>query len=47
MIYKDGPFADFLAPTPLPDGEIRSLFEASVQEVLVGSDNFIYLIRDN
>jgi ligand-binding sensor domain-containing protein len=47
VIYKDGSFADLLAPGPLPDGEIRSVFEASAQEVLVGSDNFIYLIREN
>jgi signal transduction histidine kinase/DNA-binding response OmpR family regulator/ligand-binding sensor domain-containing protein len=47
VIYKDGSFADLLAPAPLPDGEIRSVFEASAREVLVGSDNFIYLIRDN
>jgi signal transduction histidine kinase/CheY-like chemotaxis protein/ligand-binding sensor domain-containing protein len=47
VIYKDGSFADLLAPAPLPDGEIRSVFEASAQEVLVGSDNFIYLIRNN
>jgi signal transduction histidine kinase/CheY-like chemotaxis protein/ligand-binding sensor domain-containing protein len=47
VIYRDGSFADLLAPAPLPDGEIRSVFEASAQEVLVGSDNFIYLIRDN
>jgi ligand-binding sensor domain-containing protein len=47
VIYKDGSFADLLPPAPLPDGEIRSVFEAGAQEVLVGSDNFIYLIRDN
>jgi len=47
VIYKDGSFADLLAPAPLPDGEIRAVFEAGAQQVLVGCDNFIYLIRDN
>jgi len=47
VIYKDGSFADVIAPAPLPDGEIRSIFEAGARELLVGSDNFIYLIRDN
>jgi signal transduction histidine kinase/CheY-like chemotaxis protein/ligand-binding sensor domain-containing protein len=45
VLYADGNFTDYLPAAPLPDGEIRTLFESSDHEVIVGSDNFIYAIR--
>ena len=44
VIYANGVFSDYLPPAPLPDGETRMVFEAS-HEVLVGSDDFIYVVR--
>jgi ligand-binding sensor domain-containing protein len=41
LIYKDAIFVDYLPPAPLPDGDIRVLFESSRHEVFIGSDNFI------
>jgi len=45
MLYKGGAFSDYLPPAPLPDGAIRSLFETREHDVLLGADNFIYLIQ--
>src|ERR1017187_504108 len=46
LIYNDGTFRDYRAPAPLPDGDIRLLFESKRHEVFVGSDDFIYLIEN-
>jgi signal transduction histidine kinase/CheY-like chemotaxis protein/ligand-binding sensor domain-containing protein len=45
VIYADGVFSEYLPPSPLPDGDTRTVFEASDHEVLVGSDDFIYALR--
>jgi two-component system, sensor histidine kinase and response regulator len=45
LIYKNGVFSDYLPAAPLPDGAIRTLFESNEHEVLVGSDDFIYVIH--
>jgi PAS domain S-box-containing protein len=45
ILYKGGAFSDYLPPAPLPDGAIRSLFETREHDVLLGADNFIYLIQ--
>jgi len=42
VAYKHGKFVDYLPAKPLPDGEIREMYETSRHEVLIGSDNFIY-----
>ena len=47
LIYKDGTFQDYRTPAPLPDGDIRVLFESKRHEVFVGSDDFIYLIEND
>ena len=47
LICKDGVFADYRKPAPLPDGDIRVLFESQRHEVFLGSDDFIYLIEDS
>jgi diguanylate cyclase (GGDEF)-like protein len=44
LIYKNGSFSDYVPPGALPDGGIRTLFESSKHEVLLGSDDFIYLL---
>ena len=44
LIYKDGAFADYRPPAPLPDGAIRTLFESREREVFIGSDSFIYVL---
>jgi PAS domain S-box-containing protein len=46
ILYKDGAFSDYLPPAPLPDGGIRTLFESQEHEVFIGSDDFIYVIRN-
>ena len=46
LIYDDGTFRDYRTPAPLPDGDIRVLFESKRHEVFVGSDDFIYLIEN-
>jgi ligand-binding sensor domain-containing protein len=46
LIYHDGTFRDYRTPSPLPDGDIRMLFESKRHEVFVGSDDFIYLIEN-
>jgi len=45
ILYKGGAFSDYLPPAPLPDGAIESLFESKEHEVLLGADNFIYLVQ--
>src|ERR1039457_2196123 len=47
LIYKNGVYTDYRVPKPLPDGDIRTLFESSRHEIFVGSDNFIYRIGDS
>ena len=46
LIYSDGEFFDYRPPAPLPDGDIRNIFESSDHEVFIGSDDFIYVIQD-
>ena len=46
LLYKDGAFTDYRPPVPLPDGEIRVLFETQDHEVLIGSDDFLYAIQN-
>ncbi len=46
LVYKDGTFQDYRTPAPLPDGDIRVLFESKRHEVFIGSDDFIYLIEN-
>jgi len=40
----EGEFSDYLPPAPLPDGDIRALFESREHQVFVGSDDFIYTV---
>ncbi len=47
LIYKNAAFTDYRPPAPLPDGDIRLLFESRQHEVFVGSDDFIYLIQQD
>jgi signal transduction histidine kinase/CheY-like chemotaxis protein/ligand-binding sensor domain-containing protein len=47
LIYRNGVFADYRPPAPLPDGEIRVLFESREHDVVIGSDDFIYLIQND
>ena len=42
MLYRNGIFSNYLPPAPLPDGDIRVLFESREHQVLIGSDDFIY-----
>jgi signal transduction histidine kinase/CheY-like chemotaxis protein/ligand-binding sensor domain-containing protein len=46
LIYSDGNFFDYRPVAPLPDGEIRNIFESKDHEVFIGSDDFIYVIQD-
>ncbi len=45
LLYKNGAFSDYRPPAPLPDGAIRSLYETKEHDVLLGADDFIYLIQ--
>ncbi len=45
VIRRDGVFSDYLPRSPLPDGEIKTLFESREHEVFVGSDDFVYRIE--
>ncbi len=45
--YKDGHFAEYLPPGPLPDGGIRVIAQGENHEVLVGSDDFLYVVRED
>jgi signal transduction histidine kinase/CheY-like chemotaxis protein/ligand-binding sensor domain-containing protein len=47
VIYAHGVFSDYLPAAPLPDGDIRSVFAARNHEVLLGSDDLIYVARGN
>ena len=40
----EGEFTDYRPPAPLPDGDIRTIFESREHQVFVGSDDFIYSI---
>jgi PAS domain S-box-containing protein len=46
LLYKDGIFSDYRPPAPLPDGDIRVIFESKEHEIFIGSDDFIYVIRN-
>ena len=46
LIYRNGGFSDYRPPAPLPDGDIRVLFETKEHDVLIGSDDFIYVIQN-
>lgn len=46
LIYRNGAFSDYVSFGALPDGGIKTLFENSKNEVLLGSDDFIYLIQN-
>ncbi|MEI9975629.1 MAG: hypothetical protein WDO73_28340 [Ignavibacteriota bacterium] len=43
--YRGGVFTDYRKAGPLPDGDIRELFESRNREVLIGADNLIYASR--
>jgi len=45
VLYRDGVFSDYLAPAPLPDGDIRAIIPTNDGGLLVGSDDFIYWLR--
>ena len=47
LVYRSGQFFDYRPPAPLPDGSVRVLFESRDHQVLVGADDFIYLIDDS
>lgn len=42
LLRKDGVFSDYLPPAPLPDGNVRAIFETSRRQVLIGGDDQIY-----
>jgi signal transduction histidine kinase/CheY-like chemotaxis protein/ligand-binding sensor domain-containing protein len=46
ILYKDEAFTDYRPAAPLPDGDIRVLFESTQHEVFIGSDDFIYVLKD-
>jgi diguanylate cyclase (GGDEF)-like protein len=46
LVYRNGSFSDYRRPGALPDGGIQTLVENSRHEVLLGSDDFIYLIQN-
>jgi signal transduction histidine kinase/CheY-like chemotaxis protein/ligand-binding sensor domain-containing protein len=46
LIYKDTVFSDYRPACPLPDGDIRVIFESREHDVFIGSDDFLYVIRD-
>jgi signal transduction histidine kinase/CheY-like chemotaxis protein/ligand-binding sensor domain-containing protein len=46
LIYKDSEFFDYRPAAPLPDGEIRNIFESKEHQIFIGSDDFIYLMQD-
>jgi len=47
LIYRHGTFSDYQPPVPLPDGDIRVLFESRAHQVFVGSDDFLYVISND
>jgi signal transduction histidine kinase/ligand-binding sensor domain-containing protein/DNA-binding response OmpR family regulator len=42
ILRKDGTFSDYLPPAPLPDGNVREIFETRRHEFLIGGDDQIY-----
>ena len=44
-IDLNGEFVDLLPPAPLPDGDISTIFPLGDKDILLGSDDFIYLLR--
>jgi len=46
LVYRDGTFSDYRPPTPLPDGDIRALFESREGGIFLGLDSQIYLVRN-
>ena len=46
LIYKDRVFSDYRPPGPLPDGDIRLIFESKEHDVFIGSDDYLYVFRD-
>ena len=46
LIYKNRVFSDYRPAGPLPDGDIRLIFESKEHEVFIGSDDYLYVIRD-
>ena len=47
LIYRHGTFSDYRPSAPLPDGDIRMLFESRAHQVFVGSDDFLYAIPND
>ncbi|MGA2889845.1 MAG: diguanylate cyclase [Terracidiphilus sp.] len=47
LTYRNGTFSDYLPPRALPDGGIVTIFESKDHEVLLGSDDFIYLVQSS
>lgn len=45
VVYKDGGFSDYLPPKPLPDGDIRAIFESREHKIFLGSDDFVYTVQ--
>jgi diguanylate cyclase (GGDEF)-like protein len=45
VLYRNGTFSDYLPPAPLPDGDIRAIFESRGHQVFIGSDDFLYAQR--
>ena len=46
LVYRDGGFSDYRPPAPLPDGDVRLVFESREHEVFLGADDQIYLLRN-
>jgi signal transduction histidine kinase/DNA-binding response OmpR family regulator/ligand-binding sensor domain-containing protein len=44
VLRKAGFFSDYLPPAPLPDGNVRGIFETRRREILIGADDQIYKI---
>ena len=44
LLLHNGEFSDYRPPAPLPDGDIRSIFESREHQVFIGSDDFIYTV---
>ncbi len=42
ILLKNGVFSDYLPPAPLPEGNVRTIFETQQRELLIGGDNQIY-----
>jgi diguanylate cyclase (GGDEF)-like protein len=47
LIYDHGTFSDYRPPAPLPDGDIRVIYESRRYEIFIGSDDYIYAIDAN